>query len=849
MMKFTCAWIRMSMGIFVFAIVHVYAQGVSAMVRYDDAQVLSLDGIWNFATDPDGKLTHDALNGARGIRKIKVPACWEAQFDDLVDYDGVAWYWREFEVPKGWRGRRIRLQFDAVDYFARVWLNGHEIGAHEGGYLPFAWEVQDCIRFDSPNEIVVKVIDPSGDAKRFPEFPLHEVPNGKQSHYCNIGGIWQSVRLIAHPSNYILNILVTPDVKRKMAILRIQLRRPADVGTKVSISVRRIGARERPITVVRSVQRGESEVTVNVRFERVCRWSPDHPHLYRATVKLFTRDGVDCAHTTFGMRTVEVRDGKLLLNGVPVYFRAALDQAFYPDVIYGPPTDEMLKKQFTIGKRFGLNGLRVHIKIPTPKYLDWADRMGLMLWVDFPSWYRFNERVKQRVEEQVREWLVRDFNHPSIIAWCLVNEEWGINMDAREVREWLRKMYSLMKRLDPTRLVIDNSPAGRGHVISDIEDQHVYRNIPDRASDFENWVRTFAGHPHYTFRYPDSIRRGFEPLVVSEFGNWGLPDVNRLLEFYGGKEPYWFFQSAYRGPIYDGVLKFWRYHFDSVYGDLSGWARMTQAHQLESLKFEIETMRCYPSIVGYVITQFTDLNAESNGLMDMCRNPKALDDLRYCQRDTVVLARPTSPASTWWGGKVASFDVYVSHFGTNEPIRNATLRWWVEGTGLRGRVHGINVPAGDAGKVAAISFITPNVRKCSKLRLWMTVLMRGREIARNYRYFWAFPRAYRQMGKGTVHVWRTRGRLIRFKAYLMRSGYRVCDELSDDTIVIATHLDLELVKWLRDGGRVLLLAEGTDALGAIQMPLRIASRNEKGWWGDWATSFLWLRRDGMFEHV
>ena len=188
-------------------------------VKLPDSRCVPLDGEWWFVPDPECRLTAASVTAAQ-CRRIRVPGCWEAQFEDLVHYDGVAWYWRRFDIPSEWleAAGRIFLRFDAVDYAAQVWLNGKLLGRHEGGYTPFEFDVTSALR-PAGNLLVVRVVDPGTDRQRCDGLHIAEVPNGKQSHYCNIGGIWQSVCLRLRGSTYVHSLFVVPRGGKKADVV------------------------------------------------------------------------------------------------------------------------------------------------------------------------------------------------------------------------------------------------------------------------------------------------------------------------------------------------------------------------------------------------------------------------------------------------------------------------------------------------------------------------------------------------------------------------------------------------------------------------------------------------------
>ncbi|MBC7287043.1 MAG: hypothetical protein H5T86_03165 [Armatimonadetes bacterium] len=810
-------------------------------------RVLTLNGQWHFVTDPVSTLTPEKLRQTTDARTIRVPCCWEAAFEDLVDYDGVAWYWRAFDVPEQLlKADRLFLRFDAADYLARVWLNGVELGQHEGGYSPFEFEVTGRLR-PAGNELVVRVVDPATDPRKSDGIALAAVPNGKQQHYCNIGGLWQSVSLVGRSQSFIHSLFVASET-----LSRIRVRACID-GTAegLTLRVRALSPDGRGLGEAKAPAARIVDVVMDLRDPPT--WAPDNPSLCILQAELLR--GAQPVYRTqvrFGVRTIEARDRKFLLNGVPMFLAGALDQDFYPRAIYAPDSDAMLHRQFQVAKSAGLNFLRTHIKIPTPGYrglgfevpesgarltpgyLDAADEQGILVWDDFPSWYQWSEEVRRRVERQMYEWVWRDFNRPSIFCWCLINEEWGMNFHDPAVRAWIKDMWHRVKSWDPWRLVVDNSPASGGHIISDFFDQHVYMAIPERARDWQRWLDEFCKRPRSYFPYPESEERGFEPLVVSEFGNWGLPDVTKILEFYGGQDPYWFNQHSYGGPIRGGLDAFQACGLRAAYGSLSALAEATQRHQLDSLKYEIEQMRVRPDIVGYVITQFTDLNSESNGLMDMIRNPKlAASDLSAVQGQTVVVANLLRRA--YRPGEQVEIPIVVSHFGPEElPALDPELQWALNGKPLGRKALG-NQTKTD------VTLTTPEVDRPAVARLEIELRVSGgRVLARNYTDLWLIP----ETASRPSHV-----RQVWANGQTLAGALRECGVEVDPgaPLHVLSRLSEAEIEFVAAGGRALLIAGDTSALGPLVSSLQIAHRTEKGRIGDWATAFCWLRRTPAFS--
>jgi beta-galactosidase/beta-glucuronidase len=190
-------------------------------------------------------------------------------------------------------------------------------------------------------------------------------------------------------------------------------------------------------------------------------WDLEAPNLYSLRVTLSGGDQPeDGLSTEFGFRTISTEGGRLLLNGRPIYLRAALDQDYYPDLIYTPPSSEYLEAQLRQAKAMGLNCLRLHIKIGDPRYYAAADRLGLLIWTELPNWQRLTPAAAERARATLEGMVARDWNHPSIIVWTIINECWGLDLTQPGHRAWLAEAYTWLKQLDPHRLVVGNSACG-----------------------------------------------------------------------------------------------------------------------------------------------------------------------------------------------------------------------------------------------------------------------------------------------------------------------------------------------------------------------------------------------------
>jgi hypothetical protein len=726
--------------------------------RTSDAQNrLQLEHGWQFLPDPTAKLQLPDLDAQQQWRTARVGLSWNVQFEDLRDYMGAAWYRIHFEAPLANDTRHVLLKFGAVDYYCEVFVNGMRIGSHEGGYTPFSFDVSRAIRC-GVNELAIRVIDPPMDEKQnqelFPEMLYNEIPHGKQNWYVQNSGIWQGVRLEFAPAIYIDRTQVIPCVDGNFQIDVFLdgegLTSPELIqGTTVRAVVadntgRKLWETRAPLA--------QSEINIlRGRIEHPRLWEPEQPALYTVDVAL---EGEVVYHrrTRFGFREFVARDGKLFLNGKPFYMMAALDQDFYPETIHTPASEEFVRDMMLKARSLGINVLRCHLKVAHPVYLDVADELGILVWAELPSWSdcwfpcdHFSQKAADRGEKMFAEMVVRDWNHPCLVIQTVMNESWGINLKDAGQRAWLKDAFDRIKsELAPLgRLVIDNSACeGNFHVKTDIEDFHNYYSQPDQADLWDTFVQQFASRASWTFSGEgDAERTGKEPLVVSEFGNWGLPRLPRELP--------WWFQHAFgerevTRPA--GVLdRFEKYKLDRTFKDYNDIAEESQWHQYISLKYEIESMRSRGSIQGYCITGMTDVHWEANGLLDMWRNHKVFsEDLRRIQQPDIVI--PQFRSRNIWAGEKIEVPILLSHYSERD-LQGARVRWSTDSGESGTFVIDRTVPAGTLEHLKTI-VLTPNAPdRAEKDSLYVEVRGRsGVRVCENRTEFYVYPRQDRIAG-------------------------------------------------------------------------------------------------------
>jgi Glycosyl hydrolases family 2, sugar binding domain/Glycosyl hydrolases family 2/Glycosyl hydrolases family 2, TIM barrel domain len=789
-------------------------------------RILSLDGAWDFYFCGDARIP---LEHVEQWRQCIVPAPWQAQFPDLRQRNGRAWYRRMFELPADWPGGAVFLRFGAVSHHARVLVNRTPVAEHEGGWLPFQADIGAVLR-PGRNEIAVHVTAPTDDPAAYPDYPFSETLVGKQSWYGPQGGIWQSVLLERRAPDHMRLLRLRPRRVGGMVEVRLALSgplsRPHHLALRVGDPDGRTAAAA-DLALVEGAEQASSSLLVPDPLD----WSPDAPHMYELQAMLRCgREVTDAVRERFGFRSIETRAGRIYLNGRPLYLRGALDQDYYPDGICTAPSEGFLEDQFRKAKALGLNCLRCHIKVPDPRYYAVADRVGLLIWAELPNAGRLSAPARARAEATLRGMLERDGNHPSIFCWTIVNENWGTDLvHSEEDRAWLRCTADWLKIADPDRLVVDNSPiAPSFHLRSDLEDFHLYAAIPDHRRNWDRFVEALAARPAWTYASTsDAGRAGDEPLLCSEFGNWGLPDAERLRSAEGA-EPWWFETGHDWG---DGVAyphgvesRFHAAGLERVFGSFSAFVQAAQWQQYRALKYQIETMRRQPALAGYVLTEFTDCLWESNGLLDMRRNRRVFHDaFAAINADTVIVPRWERVAYS--AGATIRVGLAAAH-GGGTPLADVFLRWRC---GAEAGEAGPFALAEGVCEVPPATFAAPALDSAAVRRLELALVADGRAIATNHLELTILPQRVRPPQE--LQIWAAAELADRIQSL----GYQAAPSLLEADAAIASELDESLCAAIRGGARVVLLADAPMELQPIfphWQAARVVRRHGAIWQGD-----------------
>jgi beta-galactosidase/beta-glucuronidase len=568
----------------------------------------SLNGLWKFTFDNTNQYKHPA-DPISWSHQIQVPYPPESETSGVGDrgFHRACWYERDFDIKAG--EDRVVLHFGAVDYHAHVWVNGFLVIEHEGGHTPFSVDITRALNGLGRQTVTVHAEDDPLDLAK---------PRGKQdwqleAHsiwYPRTTGIWQTVWLERVPNTYIQKLRWTPHFDG------------FEIGCETFIK----GDLEENLTVEVKISHGD-KVLADDRYTVIggeahrkialsdpgiddsrneLLWSPERPTLLDAEVTLWQGGRVlDRVRSYTALRSVNVNRDRFMLNGRPYQLRMVLDQGYWPDTLLTAPSDDALRKDVELAKAMGFNGVRKHQKIEDPRYLYWADKLGLLVWEEMPSAYRFSPQAVTRLVHEWIEVIDRDYSHPCVIVWVPFNESWGVpNLTSTQAhRNAVEALYHMTRTLDSTRPVIGND--GWEASATDI------LGIHDYDCDPANLLSRYGSAAH-TQELFDRRRPGGRILTLDGYPHRGQPIM--LTEFGG---------IAYTKKHTAETARDWGYSTASDDNEL-----------FQNYQKLLEVVNNTAIFSGYCYTQFADTFQEANGLLYADRTPKIpLDQISAATRN------------------------------------------------------------------------------------------------------------------------------------------------------------------------------------------------------------------------
>ena len=545
--------------------------------QFERENWVNLNGEWEFEIDRgvsgrDRKFyERTSLNS-----KIIVPFCPESKLSLIgdVDFLNCVWYLKRVKIKN--TSKRVILHFGAIDYESYIYVNGKQVYHNIGGYVGFEVDITDFVELGKENIITVCAIDthPRGKA------------SGKQSkNYYSMGcdytrttGIWQTVWLEYVEKSYIKSVKYYTSIEQKNVQMELEAVGNATFTANATYNGKQVG------TVSVRLREGISRVTLNI--EELHLWEVGKGRLYDLEMTY----GKDKVKSYFGIRSTAFSNKEYLLNGKSVYLRTVLDQGFYKDGIYTAKDEDELVRDIYLSLDAGFNGARLHQKVFEPRFLYHCDKLGYLVFGETGNWGIDCSNMEQLVPFML-EWqreLARDFNHPSIIGWCPLNETWDFDY-RHQNDDFVRALYYTTKAIDPTRPCVGTS--GNYQVVSDIYDLHDYIQTKEEfekiylASSYEEFAEHYDKLHEHVSKYQKSINYKDMALYLSEYG---------------------------------GI----RWDTDGVGGWGYGDGPKTEEEFLERYEYLTKILVDSPYVCGFCYTQLYDAEQEVNGLYTYERKPK-----------------------------------------------------------------------------------------------------------------------------------------------------------------------------------------------------------------------------------
>lgn len=752
----------------------------------------SLDGNWLFQT-----------NGAsRGDWKtVHVPS--DFQSHEGSEFRGVGWYRREVRSLRPRPGQRWLLHFQAAATEAEVWWNGHRLGTHLGGWTPFRFDITELLQAGAvgTNEIRVRLDQKVGhNTQGF--LPII------QPHY---GGLWQSVRLLEVPETYLdeLELLAVGNPKTGRIELEVPLRGSVP-GSIAGLTVRhRLRGEKRWITTrlhlaARDEQTGfvsATSPTASLRREgdilraqipvnEPRRWSPATPNLYDVEIELATGPGdefTDRVRTRAAFRTIEAVGAELRLNGQPLQVRGLLNWGYYPPRLSPDPGEAVFHRDLEFARASGFNLMKFCLWVPPKRFLELADEMGMLTWMEYPTWHpQFTLPHLENLRREYREFFCHDRNHPSVILRSLTCETGsGAELPV------LQALYDDAHRMIPGAVVEDDSSWIGWHRVTDFYDDHPYGNN-------HSWVDTLARLSSFT----QTNRLGLKPLVLGEAmaaDTW-VPRAPYLQQA-GEPRPYWV------PGAFDAQAQ-WVERLRAIAGPggLSELEADSLRYGMLMRKYQAETFRREIPQGGYVMSVIRDIPNASMGLLDYRGKPKWSKRDWAWQRDTLCLFKAADDRRSYTAGEKLTGELWLSHFG-QEPVEDGRLevevrpprssaRAW-----FRQEFRNLRAQAGSLNKCAEVAWPLPEVESPQPLILKASLKTDQGRFANEWPV-WVVPRP------AHVTAVQIHSSVAREVASELFPDARAVDDSTPEAVVVASHFDDQLVRILENGGRVLMLPDG-----------------------------------------
>jgi hypothetical protein len=758
-------------------------------------QRIDLNGQWQFRLDPQNAgISTRWYAGSGGFPDtIDVPGSWQAQGFGKPsgnlrhDYAGAAWYRRSVSVPASWANRIVWLRIGGAHRSATLFVNGTEIGTHEGFSAPFSFDISSALHPGSANDIVFRIENPPVKIDASPDKQEPQMPTGMLNYIGNWGGFYGDVYLESTDRTWIESTRISSDVAKRLLTVAVQLKTTGPKSAPVTVRVSANGASKSSEPVELTAGKGQ-EATVQLAMPDAPLWSPEHPNLITASIEIL-RDGkqIDRKEERFGFRTIETRGNRLLLNGQPIYLRGYGDDNV--EVLTGFPAASraVWVQRLSLAKSFGFNAVRFHSMVPPQQFFEAADEVGMLIMAELPAVYtQYFFAHRDYLHNELQSVLLAYRNHPSLLSVAFGNEfnlHWlKSDEDRRIFTDAIARFYTFAKQLAPSTLILSND------------------GFDLRPTDM---VSIQGSAP------PD------RPTVRHEFGQYycSLPDIGLIDKFTGVLVPDWLKAKQ------SWVMK------NSLQGVYSEYLHNSQRLQQLGRKYQIERVRENKDVTGYDYWLLVDYpggtgegDSWEEGWFDYFWKPKAITPEQGRELNTPALLMIDNGVDdrTMWTDERKRVAIKVSNFGPG-PLQGAILSWSLQDGSKQiggGDLRGISAPDADVAEIGEIALDASSLHSATKLELVLT-LRSEQGTYQNRWNFWAYPRVHSTPAAiGAVSNIKWAG-LRRVYPWI---GTETKD-MKPSELLITDSLDATAMEHLGRGGRVwLLLRENLQQRGASFFP-------------------------------
>ncbi|MGJ5816103.1 glycoside hydrolase family 2 protein [Paludibaculum fermentans] len=747
-------------------------------------QQLDLNGTWQFRLDPANSglqqkwfSTPDPFPD-----KIAVPGAWQAQGFGPASpqlrhsFEGTAWYRRSVDVPANWTGQRTILRLGGAHRRVTLFVNGVELGGHDGFSAPFEFDISSAIRPGAANSIVLRIENPPVAIEASPDLQKPLMPTGMLNYIGNWGGIFGSVELASEPRIRLSSVLVTSDTSRRRVSFRIRVDAPGQ-NRPLTVSVAVPGAP--PASQDIAATAADPQAFVEIDAAKLRLWSPDNPQLLTASIQLLDQGrAIDRLDQRFGYREVATRGGTILLNGKPLYLRGYGDDNVEVLTGFPPSSKAVFAERLKLSKSFGFNAVRFHSMTPPAAYFEAADEVGMLVMAELPAAYtQYFFAHRDFLKRELTSALLAYRNHPSLLSLAFGNEfnlDWlKTDPDRAEFLSSVADFYKTGKELAPATLILSND----GFDMRPTDMVSLYRGAPaDR------------------------------PTVRHEFGQYycSLPDISLKEQFTGVLLPTWL----------DAKSK-WvaANHLESIY---PAYVRNSQRLQQLGRKYQIEKVRGHAEVSGYhywLIVDYPGGTGEGDsweeGWFDYFWRPKGItpEEGRALNTPVLLMLDAGVDNRTLWAGEPRQVGVRVSNYGA-EAVHDGRLTWALLDGGKRiaGAVlSGVEAELGKVSTIATIPLDAGAAPVARKLELRLTLDTRHGEYTNAWQ-FWAYPKPRQTAAAALPVVSNLRlAALSRQYPWLQARSAK----LTAGSLLITEDLDAAALAHLHAGGRVWLMLRQT----------------------------------------